>query len=237
MTVDWMLGQLRLQQPGLWLAISFLLSAVHWVSARWLPPRLHGRLRYARWILVPYAGLLFGGLSPRLLGLTDLDWLAGLGLGVGLIFAIWVLLILVRLTVARAGDPKLRPIGSSANPPLLTLGGLLQAGAQEAHWTFLRGAMWELMLGLPNPPELVSYWAIWVASALAAPGILLQHRHNVHRLTAAVILIATAILFFYTRNFWLCWLLHATAKPLLGLPQRNQTWQPALDDGTEAPGV
>lgn len=218
MFFDWFLTQLHWQRPGFWLLLSFASSAVLLLASWHLPVERRYLLRLARWFLIPYAGLIAGGLSPRLMGFIDLDWVAGLSLGVALIFTLWVLLLLIRATV-HADDTSgqgqgLRSTAISEQ--------ILWAGAQEFHWAFLRAASWELLLAYPTPVERPAYWAMWIASLLALPGVFVQYNHTSQRLIASVVLITTAILFFYTRNFWLCWLLHATSHLLLG-----QRWTPA----------
>lgn len=212
LSLDWFIGQLHPLRPGFWLLLSFALSGLTLLAARFLPGKIVGRLRMGRWIFTPYLGLLVGGLSPRLLGLSDIDWVAGLGLGVGLIFAIWLLLALVQATLHSevTASEGVRPVGQS------WLEQIIWAGSQEFHWVFLRGAVWEMLLSLPTPPELPGYWAIWLASLLALPGIFVQHQHTAQRVIAGMLLITTAILFFYTRNFFLCWLLHASAGLFVG---------------------
>lgn len=221
LSLDWFIGQLHPLRPGFWLLLSFGLSGLTLMAAHFLPEKVVWRLRMGRWVLTPYLGLLVGGLSPRLLGLSDIDWVAGLGLGVGLIFAIWLLLALIRATLHQeeTTPETARPAGR----PLLEQ--IAWAGAQEFHWVFLRGALWEMLLALPTPPQLPGYWAIWLASLLALPGIFVQYRHTSQRLIAGMLLITTAIIFFYTRNFFLCWLLHASAGWLIGQgqPRNNES--------------
>ena len=212
LSLDWFIGQLHPLRPGFWLLLSFGLSGLALLAARFLPGKIVGRLRMGRWIFTPYLGLLMGGLSPRLLGLNDIDWVAGLGLGVGLIFAIWLLLALVQATLHR--EKTTSETERPSNRSLLEQ--IVWAGSQEFHWVFLRGAVWEMLLALPIPPALPGYWAIWLASLLALPGIFVQHRHTAQRVIAGLLLITTAILFFYTRNFFLCWLLHASAGLFVG---------------------
>ena len=215
LSLDWLTGQLSPLRPGFWLMLSFGLSGLALMAARFLPEKVVWRLRVGRWLLTPYLGLLVGGLSPRLLGLSDLDWVAGLELGVGLIFAIWLLLALVRTSLYREATPSDTPLPAAR--PLFAR--VVWAGAQELHWVFLRGAVWEMLLALPTPPTVPAYWAIWLASALALPGIFVQYRHISQRFSAGMLLITTAILFFYTRNFFLCWLLHASVELLLSTSQ------------------
>ncbi|MBI3958802.1 MAG: hypothetical protein HY328_08335 [Chloroflexi bacterium] len=217
LSFDWLTGQLSPLRPGFWLLLSFGLSGLTLMAMRFLSEESVWRLRVGRWVLTPYLGLLAGGLSPRLLGLSDIDWVAGLELGVGLIFAIWLLLALVRATLHRENATIDTPPPTAR--PLLER--VVWAGAQEFHWVFLRGAIWEMILALPTPSIVPAYWAIWLASALALPGIFVQYRHISQRFIAGMLLITTAILFFYTRNFFLCWLLHASVELLLG--QRGVT--------------
>ncbi len=220
LSFEWFVGQVSPLHPGFWLLLSFVLSGLALLSARFLSEITAWRLRVGRWVLTPYLGLLVGGLSPRLLGLSDIDWMAGLGLGVGLIFAIWLLVALVQATLHREENPDFDVNSAERKSPVLSNRPLLMqviyAGAQEFHWTFLRGAVWELSLALPAPPTLPAYWAVWLASALALPGIFVQYRHTSQRFIAGMLLVTTAIVFFYTRNFFLCWLLHAGASWLMG---------------------
>lgn len=207
---DWLLAQLHPLRPGFWLLLSVGLSLFFLAAGRVLPQQFRWWLRVGRWTLTPYLGLLVGGLSPRLMGLSDLDWVAGLGLGVGLIFAIWLFLALFQAALHRE---------ESASEPGSGLPGwqwITEAGAQEFHWSFLRGAVWELLLALPAPPALPGYWAVWLATALALPGIFTHHRQIPQQLIRLLLLLTTAVLFFYTRNFYLCWLLHASATFLIG---------------------
>lgn len=208
MTMVWLLSQLHWQRPGFWLLLSLLVSLVLLALRLW-KPAFHRRPYYlGSRILVPYAGLLAGALSPRLMGLSDLDWLIGLGVGVILVFSIGALLVLIRITQGIDRTSVQR------NGSILDV--IWGAGVQEFHWTFLRAATWEMLLASPVPVTLPAYWAVWIASALALPGIYTRSRTLPQRLIAVVVLMTTAILFFYTRNFWLCWLLHSVAHLLLG---------------------
>ncbi len=222
LSFEWFIGQLSPMQPGFWLVVSFVMAGlVGMVASRLLPAHASRWVNMGRWVLIPYLGLLVGGLSPRLLGLSDIDWVAGLGLGVGLIFAIWLLLALVRATLHR--EVRAEETTADAKIPLARalLEEIVWAGALEFHWVFLRGAVWELLLTLPTPPEVPNYWSIWLASALALPEIFVRHKSTYQRFVFGLLLITTAILFFYTRNFFLCWMLHASAVLLIS--QRGAT--------------
>ena len=161
MTQSWLLSQLNLQQPGLWLLLSGLIGLVGIVGLRMVPglAKRVGWLGPLRWLIVPYVGLLLGALSPRRMGLSEIDWLAGVGWGFGLI-----LVLLGVLWLIQSGDRTLR----RSRATLTELGPasfiILISGLQEFHWAFLRGGLWSLLrtvdstsAGLPaslwpNPP-------------------------------------------------------------------------------------
>src|SRR4051794_29589192 len=99
---------LSLQAPGIWLLFSIitsLLSLILWQRAQ---PHWRAPFVIVIWIGIPYLGLLLGGLSPRLLGLSNIDWFISLGLGLGLIFVMLLLLMLVRATMS---------VPTRSNPP------------------------------------------------------------------------------------------------------------------------
>jgi hypothetical protein len=209
------LTQLSLQGSGIWLLLGLIANTLLLLFRRQIAPGWRDRCAIAIWIGIPYLGLLLGGLSPRLIGLSTIDWLSSLGLGLGLLFVMLVLLVLVRATTNTPGadDPP-------ARTDLATyLYQVMQHGAEEFYWCFLRGALWEFIQMLPNPPALPAYWAVWLAALLALPEALFWPIHTAQRLLSLVVLIATTVLFFYTRNFWLCWLLHTAAWFIVN-PQR-----------------
>ncbi len=222
MTSTWLFSQLNLQQPGLWLLLSWLIGLAGLIVLRvW--PGLTQRARWLsalRWLIVPYVGLLVGGLSPRRMGLTEIDWLAGAGWGGGLILTLLGLLWLIQL-----GDPTLRRSRATATGTTPQHGPasfiIMMSGLQEFHWAFLRGSLWSLLRTLEGtsillPASLLAqpaYWAIWGAAVLAVIDLLaastVRRMNPTQGLTQLFVLLATSVLFLYTRNFWLCWLLHA----------------------------
>jgi hypothetical protein len=199
-----------------------LLFAVRpYLSVAW---RLNLILLY--WLLIPYLGLILGGLSPRLMGFTDIDWQASLSLGAGLIVGILATLAAVRLTSTGDNAAERTPEDTMIRPRRHLIE-FFKNGAEEFHWCFLRGACWELLLALPTPPEFPGYVAIWVAGALALGERLLTQVTGRLWLPKLILLLATTVLFFYTRNFWLCWLLHALAWLVLAptsLAQSEPAW-------------
>lgn len=227
----WFTSQLTPQSPGLWLLFSLLLSALLLSMRMWMPPRFWSRAWFAHWLLVPYLGLLLGGLSPRLLGLAAIDWLASMGLGVGLTFGVIVLLVTVRAFVdldptgnlqAHLERPRRRRFaaltaGVGTGRHIMT-STVLWGGITQFHWVFLRGAIWEMLLTLPQAPSLPGYWAIWAAFFIGLLELLLMRTAFIPLLIQIITLITTGILYFYTRNFWLCWMLHVAIQFIVTPP-------------------
>ena len=227
MSTDWLGNQLSPYAPGFWLLVSILATTLLITVQELIPARWRGLVWFAHWLLIPYLGLLVGGLSPRLLGLAGHDWLAGLGLGLGLIFAVVILLTLARAITdlgvpASAVSAGLSTATESSEPARLgwtTISStMLWCGIEQFHWVFLRGGIWEMMQTLPNPPDLVGYWAIWWAAAVILVELLMLRPSIFPLLIQLVALMTTSILFFYTRNFWLCWVLHVAVHLLTAPP-------------------
>ena len=211
--------------PGFWILISLLgWVAIRLTSRFWSPSQLRW-INLARWILIPYAGLISGSLSPRLMGLTGIDWQATLSIGIVLTAILIGLMAVVRFTLAASGE--IDSLGTEANRlnssetsgrttglPSYALS-VFMAGAEQFQWSFLRGAVWEIALLTAAGTDLTSYWAIWIATLLALPAVLLQPLSRADKLLKVAILVISTILFIFTRNFWLCWIFHASAWLLL----------------------
>ena len=244
---------LSFQMPGLWLLLTAIVTVLLLVWRQYFPGKWERSLWIALWLLIPYFGLLMGGLSPRLMGLIYIDWSSSLSLGFGLIFIVIALLTLVRMTVALPGlEPdssqdvqsrtaveseqerrESRIASSLYEVTWRSLGvSIALSGVEEFHRAFLRGSLWEILLILPNPPELPAYWAIWFAAAIASVETLFHRPSFARWLFQNAILVTTSILFFYTRNFWLCWFLNAVAQ-LIAAPYGS----PQLLALEEKPGV
>ncbi len=212
-----LLISLRLAAPGFWLLTDLLSGFALWLLARKRSRRWQNRALALRRLAVPYAALLVGAVAPQGMGLAGLDWQVGLTLGVGIAGGMLLLLGMAHVA-ARAAAPAALPAPSPAPE---TAGGahlvygLLYHGAQQFHWCFLRAALlgvvqsavvlWPGRAAAAAAPE---YWAIWGAVLLALPS-LWSTEAGLPRLHQAIALAATAVLFLYTRNFWLCWALHA----------------------------
>ena len=216
MISEWIYSQLTPTAPGFWLALSLLTLPVALIVGARLSARGRRWLYAARWALIPYAGLLAGGLSPRLMGLSKIDWAVTLSLGVALFFGLTALAFGVRIFMATTGEAESSLIQETRVGWSSSVVMVLMIGAEQFHWSFLRGAIWELILTWPQPlSERPAYWAIWIATLISLPGVWLQPINVPHRLVKSALLIITAVVFFYTRNFWLSWLVHVTTWFLL----------------------
>lgn len=103
-------------------------------------------IRFLYYIGMPYAALLRGAALPRLMGLTDLDWFKGIGLGTVLGGGNFLLLALIAWWYARAVAAL--PLsarerqGTSSGFAGSTSGWILlrEAIYLETHWAFYRSA-------------------------------------------------------------------------------------------------
>lgn len=223
----WLQAQLNWrEEPGLWLAGSFLLyvlaSNVAWILRRQRPvARLQTwpgsrwlalPLRWAYFVGPPYAALLLGVISPRWMGLSEVDWVRSAGSG-GVAAAVALGLLSLswwsyRRALPRRGDPCGRPL---LPRPLRWLLTLAETAALQAHWAFYRSAfVHQNWLG-----DL--YWGSWAGWALVCLEWALNPwlRHGLRQpaqaepiLRRAALALVTTVLFTLTRNLWLCWALH-----------------------------
>ena len=120
---------------------------------------------------------------------------------------------------SRAGYTNSSPPYRDADAPLsiwrLLPFILFYGGAEELHWSFLRGALWEILLTSPLTIELPFYWAVWIAAGIVVVELALRRLHAEEWLVYLVVLATSSTLFLFTRNFWLCWILHSTALLIL----------------------
>jgi len=211
--------------PMGWLLADLLLGVVILIFYQLFPSAYRPAIRNLRWVLLPYGALLTGGISPRLMGLTGINWLTSFGLGIGVIAALLALLIFVRSTtdfIAIAPENALAESSEAGRSPKSTstyrpfsLVPLFTAGAEEFHWSFLRGALWEILQSSTQPMEQGAYWAVWFAALFALPTIFRFQSTPLARFFNVILLLLTTVLFIYTQNFWLCWLLHGLVLLLL----------------------
>ncbi|MGL4650611.1 MAG: hypothetical protein ACRC1H_14480 [Caldilineaceae bacterium] len=209
---DWAQLFLRPSEPGFWLLVDLAAAMGFALLLAGLSLRRRNLLRATRWPVVPFLALMLGAVSPQGMGLAGIDWQATLRLGLPLVAGLLLLLALVRLAVraegAGSGDLPNADSGTTA-------WAILYSGVEQLHWCFQRAALLAIFLALPSATTNAAYWATWMAVLLALPGLLLLPS-GWSRLWNLVALAATAILFFYTRNFWLCWLLHAGTMLIAG---------------------
>jgi hypothetical protein len=221
--LEWLISQLRPGQPGFWLLVDALSAALLWWLKGVLSPRRVDLARVVRWIGLPWLALMAGALSPELLGLSHLDWRTGLTFGVLYSAAVLGLLALIAVTM-RSERQSVAQEASGAT----IFYAVLFHGARQLHWCFLRALMLIMFTSLPVPVASAEYWAILAATALALPGVWMTE-DPLGRTFGLLALAATAILFFYTGNFWLCWALH------VGIMFLSGTAVQSLPAGTRAP--
>lgn len=204
-------------------------------SAAWVQALALGEwLAVTLWLLLPaYVLLLQGRLSPRMMGLSQID--LGWTLGVGLIFAAAALSVLLAAGITlRRGIPGSPPYRSFSHAAALSILLVVQAGALQWQWAFYRSAAigWAGAQGMARP----EYAGAWLAAGwLVVQGALnpwLWHDLRTPgqaevRIVRAVLLAATTVLYLLSRNFWLAWLLHAAViavlEPRLRQPTAEQT--------------
>jgi hypothetical protein len=222
---EWLIEQLSLESPLFWLALSVLTLPLVYVLARRVPPRAAAWIAVMRWVLIPYMGLMLGGLSPRFLGLSKINWATTLSLGMVVLFAALAAGAAIRIALlaeARSGETSIPALSGEAQQPWRWSGVLLAVfwiGAEQFHWCFVRGAIWETLLINPEiDARLPAYRAMWLATLVILPEIWLQPGDLARHLLKAAILVVSAVAFFYTRNFWLCWVISAGLWLLIAGP-------------------
>jgi hypothetical protein len=195
-------------EPGFWLILAFVAAIVLLVARHYVPSPWRAWLAQAYWLFIPYFALLAGAVSPRLMGLFWIDWRTTFQVGAGLLLAIGLLAVLAWLFVLPRDEIGR---GASGAQRVLWIG---LAGAEEWFWCFLRGALWEIALTAPPTQAAPLYLAVWGAALMALPLVLALQESGRLRLVKTAILVVTTVVFLFTRNFWLCWLIHASLAVL-----------------------
>ena len=236
---EWLQSQLNWhEQPGLWLVGSVLVYVLTSNLARialwYLRPRRPGALRVlrqpaAQWMLrllrwaymigPPYTLLLMGIISPRNMGLGEIDWVQSMGMGGALAAGSLFLLSLGWWSYRRSlPSDRFRPHLAHRSLLLRWLFALIEAFALQAHWAFYRtvvadqagfsGGQWEAWAGMG---VIALEWVLnpFVRRSFRSP----PHSEPVVR--RAVLSVATTVLFILTRNFWLCWAVHALFEAMV----------------------
>jgi len=235
------LPELTPQTPLLWLLISIITGLLLFTGADIIPASFRRHLQMVRWVLIPYLGLLSGGLSPQLMGLTYLNWFSIVEQNAILILAILAAALLIRITLEvnqrRIDTPgrhqdsiyalqvidksKQQKSTVSIHWAVLFLI-FLQNSMLEFHLSFLRGALWEMLQHsalyqtLPHP----FYWAIGLAALLFAIENWLHPATGTQRILALILIGGTSILFVYTVNYWLCAMVRGVAWWIM-MPRRH----------------
>lgn len=211
---------LSFHAPGFWLVLALLAGVIVLGLRPYLPCSVQRWSMIGYWGLLPYLALITGGVSPRLMGIVYIDWRVSLTLGVGLALITVALAGVARISLLTGGRT------AHADAPSPGWGGIVSSigvsGVEEWFWCFLRGAVEETLLLAQFSLDAPAYWSIWIAAALALPFSLPYQPTAYHWLVKGGILVMTSILFFYTRNFWLCWAVHAITWLLLAQPAAVQ---------------
>lgn len=214
----------------IWLAIGLAASlGTYWIQSK-LTTASNLYLESGYRVLIPYLGLITGSISPYLMGLSNINWATSLGIGVGLFFAILAILALMNATLLYGPNREQQPNRASTTPlverqlrqnlqaPLLnniSVRRAVSAVTEQFYWTFIRAAVWEALITVQPQFELPAYHALWLAALFAIPDTLMHTANAQARINSVCTFIATSILFFYTRNFWICALLHLAMAFLL----------------------
>lgn len=224
------------QSPTLWVLLSVVIGiaaaqAIWWAEtsprptarrmSHWLASPA-GRwiawwLRMA-WLVGPgYAALLSGVASPRRMGLSQIDW--GASFGYGLAFAGLALAVLLAAGISlRRSGPATSPWPSWSAAVAGSLLLAVEAGALQFQWAFYRDAAIQAAeaWGMAAPAQAGTWVGVLLVTLQGGldPALRQDLRSPVQVLRWALLL-ATAVLYLLSRNFWLGWALHAAAAVLL----------------------
>ncbi len=192
--------------------IALVAFAVSVPVERHLASRHRKVLTIVRWVLIPYCAVMLGAVSPRLMGLSRIDWRVTLGFGVTLLATLTAIVAISHGTLDSERRKRDSDESSFLNVPFT----ILFCGAEEFYWSFLRGAITEAFILSSSSISLQLYWASWIAALLLLPEVLTQRLTPTGRLAKLSIVVLTNVLFIYTRNFWLCWTAHAAVWLIFG---------------------
>jgi len=203
--------------PLLWLGVSmFLYLAVAFARVRVMERNAHSpllnpiSLRIGEALLylgVPYLALLRGDILLRWLGLSGIDWIQGLGIGVLLgAGALGLTLLAFRWSLRNETDDALPP--AEPVPHVSRFGLLWKAITLQVHWAFYRAVMIQALGDV--------YWGAFAGLALVILEYVLsantrqEMRSPAGRRVAARLALATlsAILYIYAGNLPLLILFH-----------------------------
>jgi len=183
----------------------------HWVEAlKGWPHRcwLLEAVRFLYYIGIPYAALLRGAALPRLMGLTDPDWVKGIGLGTALGGGTFLLLALIWWWYVRAIAALPLPArergGASLEDDSTNGWTLLREVIYlETHWAFYRSAT-ILFLDDYYAGTFLGFLLVtleWAINPAWRRDLSLPWR-SVNILMKWSMAFAIAIIFLFTRNLW-----------------------------------
>jgi len=168
--------------------------------------------RFAYYVGLPFLALIKGAMSPRLLGLSDLDWIGGIGAGVPLGLGAFLLLVwgwshyLRSLRRRKVERPRLAEVHILSQPwgwPLI----LLEIIYLEAHWAFYRsgpltvlGDYWGVFAGLGI------VFIEWATNPKLRRTLDTERRGEI--LWNGSLALVIALIFLFTHNLWLCAIIH-----------------------------
>jgi hypothetical protein len=200
----------------------------NWPYRQWLLESV----RFLYYIGIPYAALLRGVVLPRLMGLTHLDWVKGIGLGIVLGGGTFLLLALIWWWYARAIDAlpfaarreqeTSLEFAGSANGWIL----LREVIYLETHWAFYRSAA-ILLLDNHYAGVFLGFLLVtleWSINPAWRTDLSLPWR-SVGVLVRWSMAFVMAIIFLFIRNLWLLVPIHwgielAYPRLLAGFSQR-----------------
>jgi len=176
-----------------------------WPYRRWLMEAV----RFLYYVGIPYAALLRGVILPRLMGLTYLDWVKGIGLGAALGGGTFLLLVLIWWWYARAIaafslSARQRWGESLGDDP--TNGWILLRDViyLETHWAFYRSAV-ILFLDNQYAGVFLGFLLVtleWSINPAWRRDLSLPWR-SANTLTRWSMAFVMAIIFLFVRNLWL----------------------------------
>jgi len=203
----------------------------HWVKAiRGWPYRYWPleAIRFLYYIGIPYAALLRGVVLPRLMGLTDPDWVKGIGLGAALGGGTLLLLALICWWYARAimALPVPTKRGHLGDEPINGWGLLREVIYLQTHWAFYRSAV-ILLLDDHYTGTFLGFLLItleWAMNPAWRKDLGLPWR-SVTPLIRWSMALSTAIIFLLIRNLWVLvpvhWAIEMACQRLLAVEEQQ----------------
>jgi len=229
--IAWHYSRSRSDRLGQWAE-----TLKEWPHRHWLLEAA----RFLYYIGIPYAALLRGVALPRLMGLTHLDWVKGIGLGAALgggafLFSALIWWWYARAIAALPLSVRQRRGESSGNDS--TNGWILlrEVIYLQTHWAFYRSAA-ILFLDNQYTGVFLGFLLVtleWSLNPAWRANLSLPWR-SVNILTRWSMAFVMAIIFLFVRNLWLLVPIHwgievACHRLLVSFSQRNNGQQDLSD--------